>query len=63
MNNLNRLRLIVAWIVVIAWVSSVVLDAAVPTYEAPATVHGIMLIVAGYLFGPTIMGRKKDDEQ
>jgi hypothetical protein len=61
-NQLTRLRLAVAWLVVGTWLASLLGDAFVPAYQVPATVHGLMLIVAGYLFGPTITGKRKDDE-
>lgn len=60
-NPVDRLRLAVAWLIVAAWMASLVGDAFVESYEVPATVHGLMLIVAGFLFGPTITGRKKDE--
>lgn len=64
MNSITRLRIIVAWLIVLVWAASVVLDASLRTYEVPATVHGLMLILAGFLFGPTITGRngKREDE-
>ena len=64
MNSITRLRIIVAWLIVAAWVASLVLDASLRTYEVPATLHGLMLIVAGFLFGPTITGRndKREDQ-
>lgn len=57
-SPVTRLRLVVAWIIVGAWLASLILDATVANYEVPATVHGLMLIVAGFLFGPTITGRR-----
>lgn len=61
---MNRLRLAVAWIIVGAWIGSLGLDAFIPEYDAPATTHALMMIVAGFLFGPTIMsrGKKNGDE-
>ena len=59
-SPLTRLRLAVAWIIVVAWLASLIADAVLPQYEVPATVHGLMLIVAGFLFGPTITGRGGD---
>ena len=59
-TQVSRLRIVVAWLVVSVWVISLVLDAMLPAYEVPATVHGLMLIVAGFLFGPTITGRGRN---
>jgi hypothetical protein len=55
----NTLRLAVGWIIVTAWAASIVLDAILPGYDAPPTVHGLMLLVAGALFGPSITGRRR----
>jgi len=52
-----KLRFYVAWIITALWVIAFVLDATVPAYDVPATVHGLMAMVAAYLFGPTITGR------
>ena len=59
---MDRLRLVVAWVIVAAWLVSLVVDGLVPAYEIPPTIHGLMLIVAGFLFGPTITGRGKRDD-
>ena len=61
-NPMDRLRLVVAWVIVAAWLVSLVVDGFVPAYEIPPTIHGLMLIVAGFLFGPTITGRGKRDD-
>lgn len=59
----NNLRLVVGWVIVVAWAASVVADAVLPDYDAPPTVHGLMLLVAGALFGPTITGRRRNDDE
>lgn len=59
-SPLAKLRLVVAWIIVGAWVLAFVLDIALPTYDVPATVHGLMAMVAAFLFGPAITGRGKE---
>jgi membrane-bound acyltransferase YfiQ involved in biofilm formation len=56
-DAINRLRLAVAWIIVVVWLVSFVLDATVASYNVPASVHGLMAMVAAFLFGPTITGR------
>lgn len=60
-NPMAKFRLIVAWIIVIVWLVSFSLDVIVSTYEIPATVHGLMAMVAAFLFGPTITGRGKEN--
>lgn len=43
----------------VLWAISFVLDAVIRTYDPPASVHIIMMTVAGAAFGGTIF--KKDD--
>jgi hypothetical protein len=50
-------RLIVGGIIVGVWIASLIVDAVVPAYEVPVTVHGAMMLVAGYLFAPAIYRR------
>lgn len=56
--GMERLRLALGWTIVGAWTLSLVLD-AIPgsTYDPPASVHVLMMVVAGALFGPRITGR------
>jgi hypothetical protein len=58
---MTRFRLIVASVILAVWVATLILDAVSSTYAIPPTVHGLMVMVAGYLFGPAIAGRRKDD--
>lgn len=64
-NPMGKLRFAVAWVIVGVWVLTLALNAFAPTYDIPPTVHGLMLLVAGFLFGPTITGgrREKLDDQ
>jgi hypothetical protein len=59
-GSTNTLRLVVGWLIVTAWFTSLVLDAVMRNYDVPPTVHGLMLLVAGALFGPTIAGRRRN---
>ena len=55
---MDRLRLTFATVILLAWViSSFVLDPVFPDYDPPAALTPLMLLVAGYLFGPSITGR------
>lgn len=58
----ERFRILVGWVIVIAWVASLVADLAVEGYEVPVALNGAMMLVAGYLFGPAITGRGRDRE-
>lgn len=64
-NPMAKLRFAVAWVIVGVWVGTLALNAFAPNYDVPPTVHGLMLLVAGFLFGPTITGgrREKLDDQ
>ena len=55
-RGLDRLRIGVGIVIVCAWVGSLLLDAFVTDYDPPATVHLLMMVVAGAIFGPSITG-------
>jgi len=57
---LNKFRIIVASVILSVWLITLVGDAVSQSYSVPATVHGLMVMVATYLFGPTITGRGKE---
>lgn len=63
MNGLERFRLVVGCIIVVAWAASLVFDFVPDKYAI--SVNGSMMLVAGYLFGPVITGRqhRKEDER
>lgn len=56
-TTVDRLRFWVAITIVAAWVISLIVAAIVPSFRPQAAVTPLMLIVAGWLFGPTITGR------
>lgn len=56
-NGTTRLRIVIGWVVVGAWVGSIIIDASIPDYDPPASIHLLMMLVAGALFGPKITGR------
>lgn len=45
------------------WSISFVLDAIIKTYDPPASVHIIMMTVAGAAFGGTIFKKEKKDDE
>lgn len=59
-SGLEKLRVFVGWAIVIAWIASLVIDAIIPDYEVAPTVHGLMLLMAGALFGPSITNRRRN---
>lgn len=59
-GGLDRVRIVVAWIVVGAWLATLLYAAVDRSYQPPATVHLLMMAVAAFLFGPSITGRSRD---
>ena len=59
-STISKLRVVVASVILVIWVLTLVADAVFESYAVPPTVHGLMVMVATYLFGPTITGRGKD---
>lgn len=57
MNGFGRVRLAMAWVILGVWVGSLVLEAVLPSYDAPTSIHVLMMLVAGAMFGPKIGGR------
>lgn len=57
--NADRFRILFGWIIVVAWIVSLVIDATVSTYDVPVALNSALLLVAGWLFGPAIAGRTR----
>ena len=55
MRGFDRLRLILAWTICTLYVIATILDAFLPNFEKPDDLSKLMLIVAGFLFTPTII--------
>ena len=49
-KRLDDITVVIAWIVTVLWAASYVADMAMTTYEAPAGVQALMVVVAGGLF-------------
>lgn len=60
-GGLDRVRVIFSWVALAVWVVSLIVDAAIPSYEAPYSVHLVLMAVVGALFGPKITGRGNGD--
>lgn len=58
-GKLALLKLVVGWSIVAVWAFSIGLDVFLPEYDPPPTIHLLMMLVAGAMFGPTITGRRK----
>lgn len=51
---MERLRLIVAWVIVSLWVVLVVIQTLDPARPVPPIVSTLMMLLAGYLFAPAV---------
>lgn len=56
MTARERLTIAVGIVIVLLWGVSVLLSFIDRSYNPPATLHALMMLVAGVLFGPTITG-------
>lgn len=57
-DGLSRLRLVVGWVVLGAWVVSFVVGIFVPTFEAPREVGALLTFIVGVLFAPQIVKKR-----
>lgn len=58
MTLLEKLRFGVGCVITSAWLASIILAAVDRTYSPPYTLHLTMMIVAGWLFAPSIVKRR-----
>lgn len=61
-DDKGRLTLIVSYTIVGAWIISFFVDLVVVTYDPPPSVHALMLIVAGAMFGEGFVKRTEKSE-
>lgn len=47
----SKFRLRLAYIIVIVWIASTIMDAVVSSYDPPALITPLMMGVAGWAFG------------
>lgn len=57
----GRLALIIAALVTAAWFVAFIADFTVRNYDAPPTLHALMMLVAGWAFGQGYIEKKKVD--
>jgi hypothetical protein len=58
--DIDRFRLIFAWVVLVIWASSILVAVFDRSYSPEPTVHLLMMVVAGALFGPSFVRRRDD---
>ena len=51
----------IAYVIVVVWTASIVLDAAWKEYAPPATIHALMMAVAGWAFGQRYLMRARTE--
>lgn len=54
-----RFRLLLSYVVTVAWGISFILDAALTSFQFSPYVHGLMMVVAAYYF---YLGKDNDDK-
>jgi len=59
-SPLERLRIGVAVAIIVLWAGSLVVDWLNPAYDTPAALNTFALIIAGFLFGPTLIRANKN---
>lgn len=59
----KRLAAAIAIVITTAWAVSFILGALNPDYNPPASIHPLMLIVAGGAFGTAVFTKKKEDDE
>lgn len=55
MRGVDRLRIVVAVGIFVLWGAATIYDATNPGYQVPANLQNLMMIVAGFLFTPTVI--------
>lgn len=60
----DRVATGIALLITTVWTLSIILDATWRAYDPPATIHALMMAVAGWAFGHRYLGKrnKVDDE-
>lgn len=68
MRGIDRLRVAVAVTITVLWVAATIYDATSATYDVPTNLQNLMMLVAGFLFTPTVIraatrrnGRDEDE--
>lgn len=51
----RRISNFIAFVVTLVWAASFLADIVLASYEPPASIHVVMMIVAGAAFGNTII--------
>ena len=57
--DVERLRVVFGWVVLGAWIASLLIAIVDRSYSPEPTVHILMMVVAGALFGPSFVRKDK----
>jgi hypothetical protein len=58
----NRIAMALAVVITVAWALSFFIDIVVKVYDPPASVHALMMIVAGAVFGEGLLKTRGDNQ-
>jgi hypothetical protein len=61
-DQLARLAVVIGYTATGAWAASFIVNIANPAYNPPASVHAVMMIVAGGAFGIPLFRKPRGDE-
>lgn len=62
-DEMRKLAVRMAYVILAAWTVSFVVDIVNPNYEPPPSVHALMVIVAGSLFGESVFRARRDEKK
>jgi hypothetical protein len=48
------------YLIALVWVVSITLEVVWPMYDAPATIHALMMLAASWAFGRGLVNRKEN---
>lgn len=55
----KHLTFVLSYVITVVWVVSFVIEVLDPNYSPPPSVHALMLLVAGALFGKGVIDRDR----
>jgi len=58
-----RVTTFIAALIAVVWAISMLADAAMKTFQAPAGVQAVMMLMSGALFGSDLLRRNKNEDE
>lgn len=59
----KRATAVLAYVIIVSWAISFLVDIIVRDYDPPATVHALMMMVAGSVFVKSVYTKSSDEEE